>query len=321
MAIQREDNLNEMKDWFVRLQGHVQANKFVKHQDLNIEIEYFFRDLLNKAYGWNLGNKNALFGKSQDSFDLSCDTESIAIQVTVTQGAPKIRKTLKSFIGTHDSLYKRLAFVYPYVNISQSRADFSGDLNGYDFNAEQDRISFGTILAKAQDMSVVEQSNLLQLLRDELKPLGSALQLGVDQTLETLIAVIKYMSDNSPTEELEVAELKPDQEKKLKRFRDHSVYLLEQYRMHQELHVTVDQARDAIGYDTVRTAKIQAWLKSNSIDRLDEAAGDAQVAFKSLTKQLLTNAHVNGSDAEETAVRFLLADEFIRCNVFPNPAV
>ena len=88
MAIQREDNLNEMKDWFVRLQGHVQANKFVKHQDLNIEIEYFFRDLLNKAYGWNLGNKNALFGKSQDSFDLSCDTEIHSIFRVTPKASP-----------------------------------------------------------------------------------------------------------------------------------------------------------------------------------------------------------------------------------------
>lgn len=321
MAIQREDNLNEMKEWLVRLERYIEANKFLKHQDTNIEIEYFFRDLLNFTFGWNLDNKNAMFGASQDSFDLSDNGEGLAVQVTVTQGAKKIRKTIKSFVGTHDSSYKRLAFVYPFVSISKSKADFSGDLKGYDFDAERDRISLGKILGKAQDMEVAKQSALLQLLRDELQPLGSALKMGVDQTLETLISVIKYMSDHAPTDAIDMGELKPDQERKLKRFKDHSDYLLSQYSMHQGLHVSVEQARDAIGYDTVRAAKIQAWLRSNSLEFLGAEDGNAQRAFRGMVDKLITAAHVSGNNTEETAVRFLLADEFIRCNVFPNPKV
>jgi hypothetical protein len=114
--------------------------------------------------------------------------------------------------------------------------------------------------------------------------------------------------------------LKPDQKQKLERFREHAQYLLGQYRMNQALHVTVEQARDAIGYDTVRVAKIQTWLKIHSLELLDVHTNDATAAFQAMVADLLRRGHTRGSDAEETAVRFLLADEFIRCNVFPNPA-
>jgi hypothetical protein len=276
--------------------------------------------LLNLTFGWQLGNANALFGTNQDSFDLSDETNSIAVQVTVTTSAAKVRKTLKTFIGTHDQEYKRLIFVYPNVTLSRSRADFGDVLKGYDFDPARDRMCFGTVLEKAQDMGIGDQSRLVDLLRNELRPLGAALQMGVDQTVETLIAVIQYMSENAPVDAVELDELKPDQKQKLERFREHARYLLGQYRMNQALHVTVEQARDAIGYDTVRVAKIQTWLKIHSLELVDAHANNATAAFQAMVADLLQRAHARGTDAEETAVRFLLADEFIRCNVFPNPA-
>jgi hypothetical protein len=320
MARQREENLDEIKDWLIRLEKWIEANKSLRHQDSNIELENFFRDLLNLTFGWELRNANVLSNTNQDSFDLSDEKNSIAVQVTVTTKAEKIRKTLKTFIGTHEKQYSRLIFVYPFLQLTRSQADFRDILNGYDFDANRDRMCFGTILKKSQDMGIDDQSRIVKLLRTELRQLGAAIQMGVDQTVETLIAVIQYMSENAPVEAVDFDELKPDQKQKLERFSEHSGYLLLQYRMNQELHVTVEQARDAIGYDTVRVAKIQAWLKITSLELLDTNEGNATAAFQAMAASLLQRAHVQGSDAEETAVRFLLADEFIRCNVFPNPA-
>ena len=152
-------------------------------------------------------------------------------------------------------------------------------------------------------------------------PLGVALRFGVDQTLETLIAVIQFMSENSPIDQIDFDERQPDLQQKRQRFREHVAYLLGQYRINQTLHATIEQARAAIGYDAARVAKIQAWLKSHSIEALDRNANNAQVAFLSLVDDLLKRAHAQGTKAEETAVRFLLADEFVRCNVFPNPSI
>ncbi len=310
-----------MKDWLVRLEQDIRADVALRHYASLTELENFFRDLLNTAFGWKLDNANALFGMNQESFDLSDTVNSVAVQVTVTTNAAKIRKTLKGFIGKYDTTYKRLIFVYPEIEIPGSTADFGADLKGYDFVASRDRIGFGSILQKAQDMTVEEQKELLTLLRDELQPLGVALRFGVDQTLETLIAVIQFMSENSPIDQIDFDERQPDLQQKRQRFREHVAYLLGQYRINQTLHATIEQARAAIGYDAARVAKIQAWLKSHSIEALDRNANNAQVAFLSLVDDLLKRAHAQGTKAEETAVRFLLADEFVRCNVFPNPSI
>jgi hypothetical protein len=320
VTLQRQDFLTEAKEWLNRLEQTIEADKALRHQDSSIEIESFFRDLLNLVFRWNLGNANTMFGLNQDSFDLSDESTGIAVQVTITTDAAKIRKTIRGFVGTHDAKYDRLVFAYPCIKVSESRADFSKDLKGFDFDANRDRISFGSILQRVQDFDIDRMADFIQLLRKELRPLGLALQLGVDQTLDTLIAVIEYMSRHSPINSIEPQELGPDQEEKLKRFQEYADYLLSQYRMNQSLHATVNQARDAIGYDTVRAAKIQTWLKIKSIEVLATHGGNAMAAFIHLVKTLLEKAHSQGTDAEETAVRFLLADEFIRCNVFPNPA-
>jgi hypothetical protein len=71
---QRQDYLTEAKDWLNRLELSIAADSALRHQDSYIELETFFRDLLNLVFDWNLDNSNALFGKSQDSFDLSIGT-------------------------------------------------------------------------------------------------------------------------------------------------------------------------------------------------------------------------------------------------------
>jgi sulfur relay (sulfurtransferase) DsrC/TusE family protein len=119
---QRQDYLTEAKDWFSRLELSIAGDIALRHQDSHIELEAFFRDLLNLVFDWNLSNANTLFGKNQDSFDLSDKAASLAVQVTVTTSAEKIRRTLRSFVGTHDAVYRRLIFVYPNIKLPASRA-------------------------------------------------------------------------------------------------------------------------------------------------------------------------------------------------------
>lgn len=172
MSLQRQKNLDELKLWFSRLEAYVKANSFVRHQDTNIELENFFRDLLNVVYKWDLGNANQLFGKNQDSFDLSDPSSKIAAQVTVTEGAQKIRKTIKMFVNKHRKKFDRLIFVYPFIQLQSSRANFTNDLKGYGFDQSKDRIGLGDITTKIQDLEIDDQNAALDLIRKELAPLG-----------------------------------------------------------------------------------------------------------------------------------------------------
>ena len=197
---QRQDYLTEAKDWLNRLQLSITSDITLRHQDSHIELETFFRDLLNLVFDWKLVNANTLFGKNQDTFDLSDEDNSLAVQVTVTTSAKKIRKTLGSFIGTHDAVYKRLIFVYPNITFPASRAEFTEDLKGFDFDAKRDRLGFGSILKEAQDFPIEKLERLIQLLRKELRPLRD--QLGFEETVpgtDLRTAYAKWMHQTSST--------------------------------------------------------------------------------------------------------------------------
>lgn len=317
--ITRTDNLSSLGDWFDVLERKITREGLLGHLHLNTEIEYVFRDLLNFAYGWDLENANDVFGKNQEAFDLSSCSGAVCVQVTSTQGAAKIRKTLAAFVPSYRDRFKRLIFVYPVIEARSSRASFADQSNGYDFHAERDCLCLGDLLQQAQQMSAERQSEFLKLVESELRPLGAALQLGAEPSVSLLIAVISHMANYGTSEEIAHHESRPDDARKLARFQDHAVFFKRQFTLNSEFYIPVQQAREAVGIDAANTPRISLWLRNNSLDLLEIHHEDARAAFLALARRLLDETHQSGHDADETAVRYLLADEFFRCNVFPNP--
>jgi hypothetical protein len=318
MAIQRQSNLTEAKEWFGRLDADFRANAAIRHLDGNIEIENFFRDLLRQLYGWSLTNANWSESINQDSFDLEDSSNRIAVQVTSTMTAAKIRKTLTSFIENHRSRFTRLVFVYPFITKTASEANFSKQLSGFPFDSDNDRIDLGTLLQRIQNLGITEQDAALRLIRQELKPLGQALQMGVDQTVEVIISIIRYISETTPDPN-NLPEFKPDAPGKLERFKAHAEFLKRQFLNNVTCYRAVEEARQAVGYDAARAPRCAAWLREKSLSALENHGNDARLAFESIVSHLVEREHKAGRDCEEQAVRYFLADEFGRCNVFPNP--
>lgn len=318
-SITRSDNLDRLGELFDVLQRKIAREGLLGHYDLNTEIEYVFRDLLNAAYGWDLENANAVFGKNQEAFDLSSKSGEICVQVTTTQTAAKIRKTLGKFIPNYRDRFKRLVFIYPVQAVGKCRADFDKELQGYDFQADRDRLCFGDLLRQAQQMTAAGQSEFLKLVLKEVGPLAPGLRLGTEPSVSFLIAVISHMANFGSPEEMPRYDSHPDADRKLARFQEHAGFLKRQFTQNRAYYVPVQQARDAVGIDAAHAPRIGLWLRKNSIDLLEAHGYDAKTAFRSLVDRLLTETHQRGCDADVTAVSYLLADEFFRCNVFPNP--
>jgi hypothetical protein len=318
MAIQRQSNLTEAKEWFGRLDADFRANAAIRHLDGNIEIENFFRDLLYQLYGWSLTNANWSESINQDSFDLEDSSNRIAVQVTSTMTAAKIRKTLTSFIENHRSRFARLVFVYPFISKTASKAPFTEQLAGFPFDSDNDRIDLGILLQRIQNLGIAEQEAALRLIRLELKPLGQALQMGVDQTVEVIISIIRHISEATPDPNTP-PEFKPDAPGKLERFKAHAEFLKRQFLNNVTCYRAVEEARQAVGYDAARAPRCAAWLREKSLSALENHGNDARLAFESIVSHLVEREHKAGRDCEEQAVRYFLADEFGRCNVFPNP--
>lgn len=318
-SITRKENLDLLGEWFDLLERKVAGEGFLGHYDLNSEIEYVFRDLLNFAYDWDLENANNVFRKNQEAFDLSSKSGKVCVQVTTTQGAAKIGKTLSKFIPSYRNRFKRLVFIYPVMTMRKSQKSFEKEADDFDFRSERDRLCLRNLLEQAQQMTAVRQSEFLALVESELGPLGRSLRLGTEPSVALLIEVIAHMANYGTPEQMSHHESRPDDERKLARFEDHAIFLKRQFNQNREFYIPVQQARKAVGIDAANTPRIHLWLKSNSLDLLEEHAMDAKAAFIALANRLLQETHRTGRDADETAVRYLLADEFFRCNVFPNP--
>ena len=319
MVFQRQENLGEAKDWFARLDLEFQATTALRHLSGNIEAENIFRDLLNLLFDWSLSNANWSGAINQDALDLEDRLARIAVQVTTTMSAAKIRKTLENFIPNHSKNFDRLIFIYPRMTKSSSSADFSKQLCGFGFTPGKDRYDLSDLLLEIQNCTIFKQDAVLNLLRNELKPLGAALCLGVDQNVEVIISIIRYISDVNTTVVV-LPELKPDAFAKIARFQEHGGYLKRQFAGNVQCYRAVDEARHAVGYDGVRAARCAAWLKDRSLAALEDNGGDARKAFDSLVEHLCRREREAGRDCEENAVRYFLADEIGRCNVFPNPS-
>lgn len=318
MTLQRQPNLNEAKEWLIRLSQKIEANVSLRHLDANIELEPFFRDLLNLVFGWTLRSSNWTGPINQDSFDLDDRQGRVAVQVTSSVDASKLRKTLTSFLRSHRSDFDRLVFVYPVLNKTDSRADFSKQLAGFDFAPGRDRIDLRDLLRAIQNLPIDKQDEVICLLRRELKPLGSALRMGADQNVQAITAILLYISAGVPSSE---PEEQPDANRKMLRFREHAAYLKRQFTEYVHCYRAVAEARQAVGYDAVRSVRCAAWLRERSLAALMQHGDNAALAFDGLVRQLLEKVHASGNDCDDSAMRYFLADELIHCNVFPNPVV
>ena len=137
--------------------------------------------------------------------------------------------------------------------------------------------------------------------------------------MQTLIKAIEYMSENAPEDGVNFQELSPDQHAKIARLGEAAKRRMRDRVIQAKFYIPVQAAREAVGIDAVRVEKIQCWLQVKSLLALAQSDDDVDAALAALSKELLDAAHSSGTDAEEMAVQFLLADEMINCNIFPNP--
>ncbi len=211
-----------------------------------------------------------------------------------------------------------VATVYPILKKTDSRADFSKQLAGFDFDPGRDRIDLRDLLRAIQNLPIDKQDEVSSLLRRELRPLGAALRMGADQNVQAITKILLYISAGKPTT---APEEKPDAERKMLRFREHAAYLKRQFTAYVDCYAAVAEARRAVGYDAVRSVRCAAWLKERSLAALEQHGDNATLAFDELVRLLLEKVHASGNDCDDSAMRYFLADELISCNVFPNPVV
>jgi hypothetical protein len=186
--------------------------------DLNRDCESFIRDVLNIVYGYELVNLNHTALNSA-AIDLADDHARLAVQVTASSEAAKIKKTLEKFIAHElDKNYDTL-MVMMLVEKKDYRTKFEST-EKLSFDPAKHVLDVDDVIAATEKLGLDELQRLSDFVDRELPSVSRALE------PESLLAQAEQVAANPPVSAasfLENMEIEPgtkDWEDELSRVRD-----------------------------------------------------------------------------------------------------
>ena len=314
----RELCLKEITAALDKLASKVGSNNAVGFTDVNKVSEDFFSLLLNKIYGLNLVNLNAE-QKNHPASDLGDDIKKITIQVSSDSKSGKVKDSVEKF-ETHElgKRFDRLRIVVIAWKKHPLRKDPTPGKSF--FNYKSDILDFSDLVTAVSLLTLEQIEDVRDFLKKELDDytrIGSTFT--VSNEVETIARVIEFLTSNKTTSTGTWIE-EPDPEKKIEhRFSEHTDFLkkeiIELLPKYAEARRQVDTT---LGLDIVEYEHLRSFLRSKSDDLLSEANNNPKKALASLTDYLEGRISTTGKHYDHMAIRYLVLDELIRCNVFPN---
>lgn len=316
---EKQNDINAIIEKLSFLKNKVELSNPLNLTDVNIIAENFYRDLLNLIFGYELSNIN-IVTQNAASIDLGDLKNNVAIQVTSTSALKKTKETVTKFIEKKlCNQYKRL-IIFNIVNKATHKEKAIGDPNIFELNTQKDIWDISDLIKEINDLDTARVKEIRKFLDKEIRFLETQ---AVSKEIKTFIALIEYLSDeNQPAAGNGFIE-EPDPDRKINsRFSDHSEFLKTQY---QDLYVEYGQVlndvsqQSDIGFTRVR--RLGLHLKKLSDTVLTEKHGNAIIALETLVESFCDILKRASLEYDESAVRFFLVDQLIRCNVFPNKEV
>lgn len=135
------------------------------HDD-NIHAEYFFRDFLNKLYGWNLGDANDE-KKNEPGIDLKDEERTLMVQVSSTASVQKVKD---SFAKASKVKYKgyRFYFLFLVGSASELRGKKFTVPDEFVFDADTDILDIDSLIARMMSEPFETKRELYELAQDHL---------------------------------------------------------------------------------------------------------------------------------------------------------
>ena len=127
-------------------------------------VEEFYRELLNRAFGYQLKNMNREKG-NYPGIDLADDAAGVAVQVTTTETAEKVRHTLEQFLDAKKGLYSRYTRLIVAVAGDSKGKNSSYTTQGFDFQPRRDIWDIAGLLAQLQALPQEKLEDLEEFLK------------------------------------------------------------------------------------------------------------------------------------------------------------
>ena len=165
--ISRQNHINRIASSLVQLASLVDLHNKLDLFDINRHAEPFYRELLNRVYGWNLRSLNTSTNRNQPAIDLGDTSASISVQVTASDRRDKVQETLDKF-HSHElyTEYKNLKIVV-ITNKSEFKKEFvTAKIN---FDKEHDILDISDLLWEISQLADVGRiAEIDEFLKREL---------------------------------------------------------------------------------------------------------------------------------------------------------
>lgn len=310
------DLIQEITERLSSLYAHITINASSNRTDLNLDSEDFFAKLLNMAYGYKLENANYP-SFNTPGYDLIDKSKSLLFQVTSDYTRSKIQHTLDTLPASCAGYQLKFLMLAPKKKRIQN-TPFSNPVN-VRFAKDTDVLSFADLLKQIRRLSQSEIEKIHNYVLSELRP---AVFIEVSDSVLASIVDILVRSKSavphpSPIKNQFSIDKKIDKNK------------LGDYR--KAIHIAAEYSGKLMGiyaaYESegeLAEASIQldchdVYLQlrndySNPID-LYIAIVENRLDF---VKQSANCPNV-GIDELRGGVRIVVADAFLKCNVFEGP--
>lgn len=286
--------------------------------DINIIAEDFYKDFLKLIYGYNLTNLN-IIEKNTSAIDLVDKEKKIAIQVTSDNSSTKITETIDKFIEKKlYNQYEKLQFLiltnkkkYTKTFITKSLFSFEKDTDIFDHTDLMQHIKAKGTPELKEIVDFLDQELSYKVLEKKKKQANE---------VETIIALIEYLTSNKAISDKKMKPSFTDPEHKInKRFQKYSEALKSLYIDLLTLYdFALKQAYETLGLDDAKSFAISLYLKDISDTHLEECKGNPRQALEQLTTHFEQQISESGFEFDKMAIKYFLISETIKCNVFPN---
>ncbi len=286
--------------------------------DLHVHSENFYRDFLNKLYGWELTNLNANL-PNVEAIDLVDSVNEFVIQVSATNTRRKIEDSLEK-----DSLKDYSNYTFKFVSIANN-ADNLRKITGFknphniSFEPKNDVIDKDTIIAYVLGLDIDTQREIYKFIKKEL---GNEVDsLNLDSNLATIINILAKEDLNVSDENSE--RIVFDIEKKITyNDLDDAKPIIDDYKKN---HMQVNkkyEASNALGAN--KSLSVLSIIRNQYINARRTINNADDIFFDVIEKvidivQESPNFVKIPLEELELCVNILVVDAFIRCKIFEKP--
>jgi hypothetical protein len=287
--------------------------------DFHIHSENFYRDLLNKLYGWSLVNENTNI-QNIESVDLIDQTNALVIQVSATNTKQKIESSLSkdSIKQLKDKNYT-FKFIFIANNADNLRVNTFKNPHKIKFTPKEDVIDISSILTTIKDLEIDLLREMYELVKKELGSNPDPQKL--ETNLATVINILSKANFDNTKNSFEVDSFEIDRKIDFNRLNtskeiisDWKIYIGMVDRIYTEL--------DTYGYNkssSVLNSIKQEYVKVKCNNLIDDRLF-LEIIERIINKvESSTNYMIIPRDELEQCVNVLVVDAFIRCKIFDNP--